>query len=228
MASETELEDRFKELGAVFLTPAALIAERLRAVRAVVFDWDGVFNTGVKGAGAPSAFSEPDSMGTNLLRYAIWRVCGSMPVCAIVSGEDNETARRFATREHFHEIYTGVRHKSEAIADLCTAYEFSSENIAFVFDDINDLGVAAKCGVRIMVRRDASPLLQDFVAMNSLCDYITANEAGRYPVRETAELLVGLLGEYDSAVASRVALDGSYEAYFSERQSIATEINAPK
>jgi 3-deoxy-D-manno-octulosonate 8-phosphate phosphatase (KDO 8-P phosphatase) len=221
--TEAEQEERFKALGGVFLTPSTLIASRLKGIRAFVFDWDGVFNAGVKGAGLTSSFSEPDSMGANLLRYAFWRESGSMPICAIVSGEENDTAERFAEREHFHCVYLGIKNKNDAVNSICSDYRLAAREIAFLFDDVNDLGAAANCGVRVLVRRDASPLLQDFIAMNSLCDYITANEVGRYPVRETAELFMGLIGAFDIAVASRMATDDDYRAYFSERQAIETE-----
>jgi 3-deoxy-D-manno-octulosonate 8-phosphate phosphatase (KDO 8-P phosphatase) len=222
--SDAALEERFRELGGVFLTPAPVIADRLRALRGIVFDWDGVFNPGVKGDVTHSSFSEPDSMGTNLLRFALWRKRGEMPATAIVSGERNATALDFAKREHFDAIYLGVRNKHEALEKFCESRDIEPDELTFLFDDVNDLSVAADCGVRVLVRRNASPLLQDFVALNSLCDYVTAAQAGEHAVRETAELLMGLLGDYDVAVAARMASDGSYHEYFSERQSIETEV----
>ena len=108
MTTESEIERRFQGLGGVFLTPAAAMAARLPVIRALLYDWDGVFNIGMKGESIRSSFSEPDSMGSNMLRYALWRAQGRMPVCAIISGEYNPTARQFAMREHFHEVYTGM------------------------------------------------------------------------------------------------------------------------
>jgi hypothetical protein len=43
-------------------------------------------------------------------------------------------------------------------------------------------------------------------------------------VREVCELLLGLLGAFDAVVASRVAWDASYAAYFAARQAVATEL----
>ncbi len=224
MITESEIEGRFRGLGGVFLTPATTIAARLPVIRALLYDWDGVFNSGMKGESIRSSFSEPDSMGTNMLRYAIWRAHGRMPVCAIISGEYNPTARQFAMREHFHEVYTGMRNKVEALERFRARHGLECEEIAAVFDDINDLSAIAKCGLKILVRRDASPLLQEFVAHRSLCDYITAQEAGRFPVREASELLIGLLGNYAEVVESRMILDDDYAKYFVERQSIETAI----
>ncbi len=73
MSADTELETRFSKLGGVFLTPIDVLKRRLKTIRGLVCDWDGVFNSGAKGEGIPSTFTEPDSMGTNLLRFALWR-----------------------------------------------------------------------------------------------------------------------------------------------------------
>ena len=84
--------------------------------------------------------------------------------------------------------------------------------------------MAFGCGIRVLVRRDASPLLHDYVARQGLCDYITAHPAERHAVREVCELLLGLLGSFDAVVASRVAMDAAYVGYFAARQSVTTEV----
>jgi 3-deoxy-D-manno-octulosonate 8-phosphate phosphatase (KDO 8-P phosphatase) len=163
-------------------------------------------------------------MGQNLLRYALWREHGELPAAALISGEDNPTACTFARREHFHAVYQGARTKTAAIEALCATHKLSSEQLICIFDDVNDLGMAFGCGIRVLVRRDASPLLHDYVARQGLCDYITAHPADRYAVREVCELLLGLLGSFDAVVASRVAWDDEYARYFAARQAVATQI----
>jgi len=223
MKTASQLENYFSDLGALFLTPMSSLVKRSSALRAVVFDWDGVFNAGVKGAGVSSTFDEPDSMGTNLLRYALWREHKTLPITAVITGLNNPSAHEFVTREHFHALYSGVKHKSDAIGALCARYGLASHEVGCVFDDVNDLAMAAECGLRFLVRRDASPLLQDYVARNELCDYITAMPSGQYPVREVAELIVGLLGSFDAIAESRMAWDTDYASYFSARQAVETE-----
>lgn len=225
-SSAAGLEALFAELGGAFLTPASVLARRLEDVRALVFDWDGVFNSGVKGGDAPSTFSEADAMGTNLLRYALWRAHGELPVAAIISGEHNAGARAFAEREHFHALYQGVKNKGQAVRELCAAHQLRLENILCVFDDVNDLAMARDCAVRVLVRREASPLLREHVARQALADYVTAFTAGGNAVRETAELLLGLLGAFETVVSSRVAFDADYQRYFAARQAVGTELPA--
>jgi 3-deoxy-D-manno-octulosonate 8-phosphate phosphatase (KDO 8-P phosphatase) len=227
-ANVSAIARRFSEAGGVFVTPAPAVATRLRRVRAVVFDWDGVFNSGVKGQGQPSTFSEADSMGSNMLRYALWRQAKRLPVVAVVSGEENRVALQFAKRERFQAVYSGVRDKRLVIEHLCSRHKLETDEVVCVFDDINDLGMAALCGVRYLVRRAASPLLTRYVLEHELCDYISANEPSQYAVRELCELSLGLMGMFDPVVDSRVAYDASYQHYFTQRQAGRTHCYTQK
>ena len=65
-----ELEAIFTQLGAKFITPISEIDRKLTHIKAFVFDWDGVFNNGVKNENKSSNFNEIDSMGTNMLRFS--------------------------------------------------------------------------------------------------------------------------------------------------------------
>jgi 3-deoxy-D-manno-octulosonate 8-phosphate phosphatase (KDO 8-P phosphatase) len=162
-------------------------------------------------------------MGTNLLRYALWRNGRELPIAALITGADNPSARVFAEREHFHAIYYGSRNKTAAIEALCATHRCSSDRLVCMFDDVNDLGMAFACGIRVYVQRAASPLLREYVVRQGLCDYVTAHSAERHAVREVCELLLGLLGAFDAVVASRVAWDRDYAAYFAARQALTTE-----
>jgi 3-deoxy-D-manno-octulosonate 8-phosphate phosphatase (KDO 8-P phosphatase) len=226
MSLDREIEARFSKLGGVFVTPASVLLARVAKIRGLISDWDGVFNDGAKGEGASSTYNEPDSMGTNLLRYALWRARGALPVAALITGADNPSAREFARREHFDAVYHGARDKTVAIQAFCSSRRVSSDQLLCLFDDVNDLGMAFGCGIRVLVKRTASPLLLDFVLRQNLCDYVTAHSAQAHAVREVCELMLGLLGSFDAVVASRVAWDADYARYFAERQAVVTEIVA--
>lgn len=225
MPAGTDVEARFASLGGVFLTPAAVLADRLARVRGIIFDWDGVFNSGAKGHGVASTYSEPDSMGTNLLRYALWRTnAETLPIAALVSGADNPSAREFAGREHFHTVYTSLKDKRSAVDALCARHDVDADRLVAIFDDVNDFGLAARCGIRVLVSKDANPLTCDYAIAHGLCDYVTASTADRYAVRESCELMVGLLGQFDAVVTSRVAWDEPYRRYFAARQAVVTDV----
>src|SRR5210317_1068803 len=90
---------------------------KLENIKALVFDWDGIFNSGEKGQ-IPSTFNEIDSMGVNMLRFGYYMLSGKNPVVVIVTGERNETAIHWAQREHFHAVYLKVKHKEDVIPKL--------------------------------------------------------------------------------------------------------------
>jgi len=210
----------FESIGGSFVVPPTEISAALKNCRGAVFDWDGVFNAGRKGSATESDFSEADSMGTNMLRYGMWRSAGKLPFTAIISGEDNKSAIRFAGREHFDSVYTGIKDKRNVIEHLSGQNDIDAKQLICVFDDINDLGMAELCGVRLMVRRDASPLLMNYATQQSLCDYVTGSP--QFAVREVCELVLGLLGTHHDVVQSRVAYDEEYQRYFQARQAVTT------
>ena len=216
------LVEKFTAAGGNFVTPAEELLQKLAECRAVVFDWDGVFNAGRKGHTSSSGFAEVDSMGMNMLRYGLWRRQGELPYTAIITGENNESAIGFAEREHLTAVYTGIRSKQHVIEHLCGEHELKPAQIACVFDDINDLPMAEVCGIRFMVRCSASPMFADYVERHDFCDYVTGAKSGGYPVREICELLLGLLDAYDDVVTSRVAFDAEYNQYLDARQSVVT------
>ena len=216
------IEAAFSAAGGRFVAPASEMAAAVERMEAVVFDWDGVFNSGTKGSGSASGFSEADSMGLNMLRYALWSRAGRLPVVAIVTGENNPAAVQFAEREHLHAVYHGATDKRAALRHLREQQGLEPAQVGLVFDDINDLGMAEECGLRCMVGRAASPLLGQHVVERRLCDYVTGSGAGAYAVREVTELLLGLLGVYDDVVARRAAFDASYGRYFAARQECVT------
>ena len=218
----SKIADRFISRGGNFHTDPSDLVARLKSVRGLIFDWDGVFNNGTKGSGLASTYSEADSMGTNMLRYGLWLFNKSLPITAIITGETNSSAQFLAEREHFHVIYEGIRNKREVVDELCGDYALEHKDLICVFDDINDLNMASVCGIRIMVRQSSAPLLENFVVQEGLVDYVTAAESGRQAVREVAELLLGLMGSYETVVRSCIAMDKQYQAYFKERQGILT------
>ncbi|MEZ4806970.1 MAG: hypothetical protein R2815_05780 [Flavobacteriales bacterium] len=69
--------------------PEPELEHRLAAIKAVLFDWDGVFNNGFKDAEGGSPFSEVGSMGVNLLRFALWLRNGHLPKAAVIAGQHN-------------------------------------------------------------------------------------------------------------------------------------------
>src|SRR5580704_2753932 len=193
-----------------FLIEPGLLQQKLSTIRAIVFDWDGVFNNGVKNENGSSSFNEIDAMGTNLLRFNHYLVSQNNLFTAIISGEKNPLAFSFVRREHFNEIYYKIRHKADAINHLSKFNNLKPQEIAFVFDDVLDFSAAKICGARIMIGRNSNPLLTDFAINYNLVDYITATDGGNYAVRETVELIMALSGKHNETIQERMDFSDDY------------------
>jgi 3-deoxy-D-manno-octulosonate 8-phosphate phosphatase (KDO 8-P phosphatase) len=193
---------------------------KLKKIKAVLFDWDGVFNTGVKTDQAGSPFSEVDSMGINLMRFGYWLQNEQIPICGIITGENNHGAFYLAKREHFQSVYFKFKNKLQAFNHFLLQNHLESDQVAYVYDDVLDLAIAQECGLGFLVRRAASPLLQDFIKTNGLCDYITSNSSHDHAVREICELILGASGMFTRVVEERVAFGELYNSYLTERQKI--------
>lgn len=214
----------FESGGGEFFTPPPVFVAKLKGIRAVLFDWDGVFNEGFKAGGEGSNFSEVDAMGTNMLRYALWKRLSRQPIVAVITGEDNPPAKMLAVREHFHQVFLQAKNKAQVFSSFCQTHSLKPEEVLFFFDDVLDLEVARQCGARVMIGRRAAPMLAAFVKSNGMVDYITGCSGGDHGLREGCEMIMGLLGMYDSVISERMVFSPDYQLYLSERQVVETAI----
>lgn len=219
-----KIEDTFSQMGGQFITPAKEIAEKLKHIKAFVFDWDGVFNNAVKSTGHPNGFSEADSMGINLLRYDYFYRNDQLPIAAIITGEKNPTAFDFAKRESFYSIYFKIKNKGEALEHFCKANHLQPENIAWFFDDVLDLSISKVCGLRFYLGRKSQPLTTQFILDNQMVDYISAHEGGQNALRECSELVMSLNGNFDQLLHNRLSFAPNYAKYFAQRNEVKPTI----
>jgi 3-deoxy-D-manno-octulosonate 8-phosphate phosphatase (KDO 8-P phosphatase) len=217
-----DIEKTFTDNGGTFLTPAFQIGKSLSSVRALIFDWDGVFNNGMKSSDGGSPFSEIDSMGINLLRFSIWLRNGRMPLCFIITGMNNQTAHGFAKREHFDGIIMGLKRKKLAFDLICSKFGIAPEEAAFIFDDVIDIETAKACGLSFFINRRSNPLLGDYIRKNRISSYISALSGENHGLREICELMMGLNGNYEKVIELRISFVPEYENYLKERELIIT------
>jgi 3-deoxy-D-manno-octulosonate 8-phosphate phosphatase (KDO 8-P phosphatase) len=211
----------FTQLGGNFSRPFAEFKERLSKIKAYIFDWDGVFNNGVKTAEGGSPFSEVDAMGTNMLRFGHWLKNAKLPHVGIITGEDNPSASYLAQREHFHAVYLKSKNKLNAFDHFLKSNQLQAHEVVFVFDDVLDLGVAEKCGLRILIKHGAAPMFLNYSIKNELADYITASD--EHGVREACELILSTQGIYDQAIRGRSQFHETYTSYLDVRQKVETK-----
>ena len=214
----------YERLGGRFPLGPVSVAESVRKLKVLLFDWDGVFNDGSKTGLSGSGFSELDSLGTNLLRYGLCLHSGEPPICLILSGARNETAEEFARREHFHAVWTQFKDKSSALDALCAQYSIRTDEVGFFFDDVLDLEPASRCGLRVFLGKSHSPSLERLVTEKKWADYLPHQPGGRAGVREACDLLLEALGLYEKVVADRMHFSDEYRSFWELRQAVETEL----
>jgi 3-deoxy-D-manno-octulosonate 8-phosphate phosphatase (KDO 8-P phosphatase) len=213
-----DVTEIFQKLGGEFYVQPSMMAEKMKRIKAFVFDWDGVFNNGQKTASGGSPFSEVDSMGVNLLRYSYYASEGRLPVTLIISGEKNESAYFFSERENFKYCFYKVAHKLKALEFLCAQEGLQADEVAYFFDDVLDIPIARRCGIRILVNQRSNGLFLEYCKRHDLIDYLTSSEGGRFAVREAAEMLIGITGNYDDVITGRTENSDLYQSYIKERR----------
>lgn len=215
----------FQEKGGEFVSSPFLMKEKLQNIKAVLFDWDGVFHSGYKNETRTSSFSEADSMGVNMLRFGLYlQQNQEIPFTAIITGENNPTAEYWAQREHLDAVIQGAKDKRKAVDYLQNEFGISAEEILFVFDDILDLSLAERVGARCLIQKPANPLFIDFCRNRKLVDYITFSTGAEHAVREVSEVALSLLGRLEETIEKRMQFDGEYAEYLAIRQAKQTQL----
>lgn len=211
------LEKLFTENGGCFLHPVALIKGNLEGVNTLLFDWDGVFTDGRKDSNRNSSYSELDTMGINLLRFAFWLQNGTIPFTAIITGEENPGAMFVARRDHYDAVYYHVKNKGMMAERLHTDFKVDAARSLFLFDDVLDLGLVNFTRLSFALRNEASLLFQDYIRTVEKCAYISGNTGGNHGIREISELIMGLMGIYTNVIQHRASFSPVYKEFLALR-----------
>ena len=215
-----DIQEIFEKQGGQFISSASEIHNKLKSIKAYIFDWDGVFNMGTKDANGSSNYSEVDAMGTNMLRLGYWLANNKeLPIVSIITGENNKTAIYLAEREHFNHVYFNFKNKAIAFDHFLETFNLKPEEVAFCFDDILDFPITKRCGLKFMVGRKGSPLFNKYAIEKGYVDYISGQQGGNFAIREITELILGVQGQYDKALNERSDFGQNYTDYLNQRNS---------
>jgi 3-deoxy-D-manno-octulosonate 8-phosphate phosphatase (KDO 8-P phosphatase) len=178
------------------MTPA--LAARLRAIRLLTCDVDGVLTDGriyVDDDGRESkAFCAADGIGLAMLRRQGVQV-------AWITGSVAPAVRHRAERLGIEHVLQGHDDKLPAWQALIDSLSIKPAECAHIGDDLPDLALFRVSGVALTVPH-APRLLRD------AADYVTRTAAGRGAVREACELLLEARGELAAAHARFEARPG--------------------
>ncbi len=157
-----------------------LVEDRLRSVRLVVTDVDGVLTPGTMvydGEGRETgSFSVRDHTGMKYLQRM------GIPV-AFLSGRDSGPVFSFAESCGVKQVITGAKNKLPAFTALISEYGLSAEKVCYVGDDLPDLPVMEAAGV-------AAAPLDAHELVKQAAHFVSKRTGGTGVFREIAETIL--------------------------------------
>ncbi|KAA6186040.1 HAD-IIIA family hydrolase [Thiohalocapsa marina] len=166
--------------------------ELASAVRAIVFDVDGVLTDGSLYLGDDGqeykAFHSRDGLGMVMLRESGTHI-------AIITARRSEVVRIRMESLGITSVYQGCREKLPAYDQLRTSLGLEHRQMAYVGDDVVDLSVMRRVGFAVAVA-DAHPLVLEHA------HWQTPSPGGRGAAREVCELLLRAQGKLDGALSA--------------------------
>jgi len=167
------------------------IRERVKQIRLVIFDVDGVLTDGSLIMGDDGqeykAFNAKDGHGMKMLQVSGVEI-------GIISARNSRVVSLRMENLGIKHVYQGQRDKLKAFADMKKKLKLEQDQIAYVGDDLLDLCIMRKVGLAIAVQ-DASP------AVVTQADWQTTAPGGRGAAREICELIMQSQNTYDRILA---------------------------
>ena len=162
--------------------------DKLRKIKAFVFDVDGVFTDGgiladINGE-LYRTFDAKDAMALRMASMKGYHL-------AIISGGRSESiTKRFITCGVAQEdIYLCSRAKIEDFNDFCKRHDIKPDEVMYFGDDLPDIPVMTACGCGVCPCDAADEVLE-------IADYITIKPGGKGSVREALALVMKLQGTW--------------------------------
>ncbi len=168
-----------------------MVVESRKALRLFGMDVDGVLTDGgiyYAGGGIElKRFHVQDGMGITLLIKA-----GIIPF--IITARTSEATERRAKELGIEEVFQGVKDKARSLETLLSRYDATLEEVAFVGDDLSDLGVMLRVGLPIAVANAREEI-------KKVAKHVTKARGGEGAIREACEYVLKREGLWDKVIS---------------------------
>ena len=156
------------------------IDTKLKKIKLMISDVDGVLTDGGmyynEEGEYMKKFNTRDSMGMELLLQK-----GIKTI--LMTRENSKIVKERVKKIKIVDLYSDVIKKEEMIPEILKKYDVSSDEIAYIGDDVNDVEIMKKVGF------SATPFDGNFVVKENV-DYTCKMEGGKGAFREIADLLI--------------------------------------
>lgn len=160
--------------------PGDIFAEKAPDIRLFLTDVDGVLTDAgmyyTEAGDELKKFNTRDGMGLALLRKV-------GVLTGIVTSENTSLVERRATKLNLDILRQGVRDKAVVLAELLKELQLEPSQVAYIGDDLNDLGIIQNVGLSASPADAAAEIIQ-------YADYICQRRGGEGCVREFVEKIL--------------------------------------
>ena len=156
------------------------ILNKVRALKAVVFDCDGIMTNGqvfYDGQGNwVRLFNILDGMGVKRLQADGFHI-------GMITNSDSDDIRARCKKLGIDDLYEGVAEKGECLADFCKKHSLVEAEVAYMGDDLPDIPVLSRVGFAVTVPHALE-------AVKEVSHFVTQKQGGMGAVREVSELIL--------------------------------------
>ena len=181
------------------MTIDSLIIKKAKAIRAIIFDVDGVLTDGgiiYDNQGNESKrFNVKDGQIIKYLKQA-------EVLTGVITGRDSPVVRNRCNELKIDIHYHGIHNKKEVFEQILLEQGLEANQVAYIGDDINDLPVLVNCGL------SATPA-DGHHAVQAYVDLVLTRKGGEGALRELADLVLESLGFYDEIIKNLTSEDGT-------------------
>ncbi|PSL35558.1 KdsC family phosphatase [Chitinophaga ginsengisoli] len=158
-----------------------LLRQKAIKIKLLLTDVDGVLtDNGVYYSEAGEVmkrFSIRDGMGVERLR----KLCGIET--GIVTGERSPSVAKRAEKLNITSLHLGIKDKEALLESILAEKNLKAEEVAFIGDDVNDLGIMSKVGLTACPSNAMSQV-------TAVADYRCREKGGDGAFRDFAEWLI--------------------------------------
>lgn len=175
----------------LFRTDMEQAREKIKKLRMLIFDVDGVMTDGDLIYGLDNTeykrFSAVDGMGISLARQAGFKM-------AIITARRSEIVERRAIELKLDAHYQGNKDKSVAFNQILDDFDLTADQVSYMGDDLLDLVLFRRAGFAVA---PANARLE----VKDIADYVTEATGGHGAVREFIEVVLKMQDKWESLVA---------------------------
>ncbi|HMK34451.1 MAG TPA: 3-deoxy-8-phosphooctulonate synthase [Desulfomonilaceae bacterium] len=165
--------------------------EKMKLLRLIVFDVDGVLTDGKITFGSEDleikSFNVRDGHGIKIAKRSGLEI-------AMITGRTSDAVLRRARELGVSKVYQGMKDKRPALAELLKELNLLPEHVAVVGDDIVDIPLMRRAGLAFTVPEAPEEVRRE-------ADFVTGSSGGCGVAREILDMVLKAQGKWDDLMA---------------------------